>query len=206
MVWMMGFNSGERGLILALVEQFSADGHRLEELVGIERADMPGYNGRVVPRPAAAGGGFDVTMYLACCAPFTIAHELAHISDIRERRDETHDHLSRRMPASWHLAHRMSSEYTANRLACGHVGEDAVFAAFTTDRLGLLAAWKRGDWASALVGYALVLGLFHGLGRHDCDPLRLLPEGATLPTKVTEGVAAFRDTAAAGYAATWGKR
>ena len=202
MAEMRGFTADEAGRIRDLMARFVDDGHPLDELVRIERAEMPGYNGRVVPRLAKAGG-FEITMLLSCCAPFTIAHELGHIADIRARRQETVDHLSLAMPTHWHLAHRMSSEYTANRMACAYVDEDEVFTAFRSDHVGLLTARRDGDWASFLVCYALLLGLFHGLKRNDCDPIGLLNGDTDLPASVTAGLEGFRAEAAAVFAETW---
>jgi hypothetical protein len=198
-VAMVGFSATERRTIESLMDRFNGDGHALGELVRVERADMPGYNGRVVPRPR--GEGFEVTMYLAHCAPFTIAHELAHIADIRARRRETRQHLSLKMPETWHLAHRMSCEYVANRLASLYVEESEVFAAFQSDHIGLAAAARDRDWTSLLIYYALILGLFHGLDRHDCDPARLLSPSVDLPRAVVDGMAGFRADARAGFEA-----
>ena len=202
---MIGFSSGEQGVIRGMMERFLGDGHALDELVRIERAEMPGYNGKVVPRPMACGG-FEVTMYLACCAPFTVAHELAHIADIQVRRQETRDHLSLAMPNHWHLAHRMTSEYIANRMACGYVDEPGVFAAFQSDNVGLAKAARTGDWAEAMIYYSLILGLFHGLGRRDCDPTRLLSPGIQLPEAVADGMASFNANAERMFEETWDRK
>ncbi|MDA8231360.1 MAG: hypothetical protein M0006_08475 [Magnetospirillum sp.] len=200
---MIGFDFGEQDVIRGMIDRFSADGHQLDELTCIRKAEMPGYNGKVVPRPAPDGDGFAVTMYLSCCAPFTVAHELAHIADIRARRQETRDHLSWRMPNHWHLAHRMSSEYTANRLACAYVDEAGVFAAFRSDHVGLLTAIRNRDWASLLVYYALILGLFHGLGRYDSDPARLIPPGEELADGVLAGMRRFGTEASSLFDSLW---
>jgi len=200
-VAMVGFTASETDVIEGLIGRIAGDGYPLEELVRVERADMPGYNGRVVPLPQ--GDGYAVTMYLAHCAPFTIAHELAHIADIRARRRETRDHLSLRMPENWHLAHRMSSEYVANRLATVYVDEAETFAAFQSDHVGLAAAARDRDWTSLLIYYALILGLFHGLGRHDCDPVKLLSPAINLPTNVAEGMSGFRAEADTSFQAGW---
>ncbi len=203
MVAMMGFSTDERDVIRSLIDRFAADGHDMAELVKVERAEMPGYYGRVLPSPSVKGEGFDIKMMLACCNPFTIAHELGHIADIRARRQETRDHLSMTKSARWHLAHRMSSEYTANRVACTYVDEGDVFIAFQSDHVGLIKAVREQDWTMALISYALILGVFHGMGRNDCDPLRLLSEAASLPTIVAEGMAGFRAEAALVFEATW---
>ena len=202
MLGMIGFSDGERDVIQGLMGRFRKDGHRLCDLVRVERANMPGYNGRVVPQPKACGG-FDITMYLACCSPFTVAHELAHIVDINARRQETQDHLSLCMPNAWHLAHRMSSEYTANRLACSYVNEEATFGAFQSDHVGMLKALRRQDWSDMVIYYALIQGLFDGLGRYDCDPLRLLPPDTKLPEIVSDGIADFRGRASLGFEKAW---
>jgi hypothetical protein len=191
----VGFNRDEVTLIRDFVGRFRADEHSMAELARVERFSLPGYLGRVVPQPSPCGLKLPTTVFLAACRPFTIAHELAHVSDIAVRRQETLDHMAERMPAPWHLSHRMSSEYYANRIASGYVGEDEVFKAFTGDLNGMRLAAVENDWASFLIYYALLLGIFHGLGRFDCDPVRPLDPAPYIPEAVREGMNAFRDNA-----------
>ena len=192
MIEFIGFNRDEETLIKDFVGRFRADERRMCELSRVERFSLPGYLGRVVPAPSPCGLKLPTTVYLAACKPFTIAHELAHVSDIAVRRQETLDHMAERMPAPWHLAHRMSSEYYANRVACGYVSEDEVFSAFTGDLNGMRIAAKEDDWGSFLIYYALLLGIFHGLGRTDCDPVKPLEPAPYIPEAVREGMNAFR--------------
>jgi hypothetical protein len=136
-------------------------------------------------------------LYLATAHPFTMAHELAHVADIALRHDETVVHLSAAMPHAWHLAHRMSSEYFANRIATRYCADAEIFPAFQNDRLGLVKAVRAGQWADALINYAMLLGIFHGLGRLDVEPLELLPDADLdrLTPAVLEGMAGFRNEA-----------
>jgi hypothetical protein len=189
---LIGFDAEEQCAVAAMLARFLGDGRRLGELVEIRKFDEPGYNGRVVPEPSPCRTRLPVTLYLATCLPFTIAHELAHVSDIAVRRDETLDHMAAEMPRSWHLSHRMSSEYYANRLACAYVGENDVFGAFASDLTGMKTAAAEQDWAHVLIYWSLILGIFHGLGRTDCDPVELLPAGTELPDAVKAGMAAFK--------------
>lgn len=196
MVQLVGFSCSEQDMITGLVGRFGASDYRLGELKRVEKADMPGYCGRVVPQ-AKPCGGLEMTMYLASTSPFTIAHELAHVSDISVRRSETLVHIAAAMPGHWHLAHRMSSEYYANRVACHHVDEPEVLAAFKSDAAGLHRAVAEEDWASGLIYYALLLGLFHGMGREDCEPARLIAPAIELPERITRAMADFRRQAGA---------
>jgi hypothetical protein len=173
------------------MQRFAAERYCLHDLRRVERFDRPGYNGRVETACGGAVKALSTTMYLAACHPFTVAHELAHVSDISVRKQETIDHIGAEMPVEWHLSHRMSSEYYANRVACGFVGEEEVFPAFLSDLSGFKNAAAEGDWASLLIYYALLLGLFHGLGRPDCAPLTLLGGAVSLPATVSRGVEAF---------------
>lgn len=193
MVDVVGFTDQEEAVIKGLMARFDADNHRLGELLVVAKADMPGYNGKVVPR-IVGEADFEMTMLLSSCSPFTIAHELAHVSDIAWRRQETKDNLSLEMPTGWHLAHRMSAEYYANRVACEYAGENHIFDAFKNDHNGFAAAAHHRDWSSMLIHYALMLGIFHGMNRMDMDPVRLL-KTTHLPEGVTRGLESFRDQA-----------
>ncbi|MBC7908007.1 MAG: hypothetical protein H7Y60_14860, partial [Rhodospirillaceae bacterium] len=120
--------------------------------------------------------------------------ELAHVADIAVRQQETKDHISASMPDTWHLAHRLSSEYYANRVATGYCTDGEIFPAFQNDRIGMIAAAIKDEWADFLINYAMLLGIFHGLGRLDIEPLELLPDSQTdrLPDPVIRGMSAFR--------------
>lgn len=191
MVPMFGFDQSEERSIHGLLERFRGDGFHLGGLDHIEKKPMPGYDGKVVPRRDGADR-LRTRMYLSRCAPFTVAHELAHVSDIAVRRRDSLDNLSCAMPAHWHLAYKMSSEYYANRVACRFSDGDGCLAAFKSDAAGLLAAVRRQDWGNALVYYALLLGLVHGAGRNDLDPLKMIPRRDPLPVRVLKGIADFR--------------
>lgn len=193
MVDVVGFTDQEREVITGMMARFHATSHRLGELKRIAKADMPGYNGKVVPRRVGSMG-LEMDMFLSSCSPFTVAHELAHVSDITCRRRETMDNLSLEMPTSWHLAHRMSSEYFANRIACDYAEEGHIFEAFQSDHTGFKVAAVESDWASFLIYYSLMLGIFHGMSRMDKDPLDLL-RGQALPEAVTRGIENFRTQA-----------
>lgn len=192
MVRFIGFTGQERRLIGASIKRLGDDDYRLCELRRIEKADLPGYAGKVVPRHAECGERWDMTMYLASCDPFTVAHELAHVSDIAVRRGESRDHLALRMPTHWHVAHTMSAEYYANRVACGYAGDDAIASAFRSDAAGLAKAARDQDWASCLTYYSLMLGILHAKDRPDGEPLHALAGLDALPEAVTRGMAAFR--------------
>lgn len=194
MVDVVGFTDQEEAVIKGLMAQFDAQNHRLGELVMVTKADIPGYNGKVVPK-IVGELSFEMTMLLSSCSPFTVAHELAHVSDIACRRQETRDNLSLEMPTGWHLAHRMSAEYYANRVACEYSSEDHIFDAFKNDNNGLATAAHHRDWSSLMIHYALMLGIFHGMNRMDMDPVRLL-RTTHLPDSVTKGLEHFRDQAA----------
>ena len=202
MVELVNFTTEEQDLVTGLMAQFRQDSFRMCELTRVERTNLPGYNGKV--EPVRLGERLDMTMYLACTNPFTIAHELAHVSDISVRRQETFDNLSLDMPAGWHLAHRMSSEYYANRIACEYSHESDIFAAFLNDQGGLRIGAHQGDWASAMIHYALLLGIFHGMDRTDCDPLKLLPK-MEIPEIVLSGLDGFRGEAEAFFAGYHGQ-
>lgn len=197
MVELVNFTTQEQNLVAGLMAQFRQDDFRMCELSRVEKTDLPGYNGKV--EPVRQGERLDMTMYLACTNPFTIAHELAHVSDISVRRQETFDNLSLEKPASWHLAHRMSSEYYANRIACEYSHEADIFAAFINDSNGFRVGAHQGDWASAMIHYALLLGIFHGMRRHDCEPLKLLPK-MEIPEMVLRGLDGFKAQAEAFFA------
>lgn len=192
MVNLIGFEAHEETLVHGMIAQFTADNYAMTELRRVEKSDLPGYNGKVVPTAIARTGDLHMTMLLSCLSPFTIAHELAHVSDISTRRRETLDNLSLQMPASWHLAHRMSSEYYANRIACDYAAETEIFQAFQNDSAGFRISIGENDWASTLIHYALLLGIMHGMDRLDCDPIKLLGSVTGLPDMVQAGIDGFR--------------
>jgi len=88
--------------------------------------------------------------------------------------------------------HRMSSEYYANRIACRYADEADIFLAFKSDHAGFRQAIADSDWAGVLIYYALLLGIMHGMGQLDCDPLRLIAAPQDLPRAVLDGIEAFR--------------
>lgn len=196
MVQLVGFDTHEETLVTGLVAQFAADDFRMGELKIAEKRDLPGYHGKVVPVACHASDSFHMTMLLSSLNPFTVAHELAHVSDISTRRQESREHLSLEMSNGWHLAHRMSSEYYANRIACRYVDEHDIFQAFQGDCAGLRQSVAGSDWAGVLIHYGLLLGIMHGMDRLDCDPLRLLGAAITLPKAVQDGIDSFRAQAA----------
>jgi hypothetical protein len=192
MVQMLGFAPQEETLVTDMMARFSADAFTMDELARIEKCDLPGYNGKVVPARIGTSDRLEMTMLLSCLSPFTVAHELAHVSDISTRREEALDNLSMAMPSGWHLAHRMSAEYYANRVACDYAAEPEIFAAFQSDCTGFKAAVFGQDWAGTLIHYALLLGIMHGMKRLDCDPLKLLGIALPLPQMVRDGIDGFR--------------
>lgn len=197
MVHMVGFDTHEETLVNGLVAQFAADDFRMGELTHAEKRPLPGYHGKVVPVACDRSDRFRMTMLLSSLNPFTVAHELAHVSDISTRRQESREHLSLAMSNGWHLAHRMSSEYYANRVACRYVDEHDIFLAFQGDCAGLRQSVAGSDWAGVLIHYSLLLGIMHGMDRLDCDPLKLLGAALTLPQAVQDGIDGFRHQAAA---------
>lgn len=196
MVKVVGFSSHEEAVIKGMMARFGDDNYRLGGLRHIAKTEMPGYNGKVVPTRVGLDDRIEMTMYLSSCSPFTIAHELAHVADITVRQQETRDNLSLEMPTHWHLAHRMSSEYYANRLACDYSEEPHIFEAFQNDINGLKVAVFKNDWAAFLIHYSLLLGIMHGMKRHDVEPLKLLRELPILPDSVMRGIEGFRHQAA----------
>lgn len=194
MVEVIGFDSDEEVLVRRLHGRFLAEGYRLDELDRIEKRQMDGYNGLVEPHLPQGAARLRSTLYLALPVPFTIVHELAHVADIAVRQQETKDHISASMPDNWHLAHRLSSEYYANRIATGFCTDGEIFPAFQNDRIGMIAAAIKDEWANFLINYSMLLGIFHGLGRLDIEPLELLPDAHTdrLPDPVIRGMSAFR--------------
>lgn len=191
MVKVEGFTTGEEHVIKGMMARFHDANHSLCELRAVLKADIPGYNGKVEPRRIGADA-LEMDMLLASCSPFTVAHELAHVSDISVRRQETFDNLSLAMPTGWHLAHRMTSEYYANRVACLHADEAQIFEAFQSDCNGMKAAALEKDWASFLIYYSLLLGIMHGMDRMDVEPLKLLRATLVLPETVINGIEGFR--------------
>jgi hypothetical protein len=200
MVDVTGFAPPDESLVRDYLARFADDGFQLGDLERISRADLPGFNGLVTPRLVPGRPRLVSVLELALPAAFTIAHELAHVADIAVRHAETLDHLAGRHPTHWHLAHRLSSEYYANRIACRFCGDEEIFPAFTNDRIGMVAAARKGDWAHVLINYAMLLGIFHGLGREDVEPLELLPAADDLPEEVLRGIGGFRNNAAAFFA------
>lgn len=196
MAHLVGFDAHEETLVTGLVAQFAADNFRMGELSRAEKRPMAGYHGLVEPVACSHTDRFSMTVLLSSLNPFTVAHELAHVSDISTRRDESRRHLSQGMSNGWHLAHRMSSEYYANRVACRYVDEHDIFLAFQGDCTGLRAGVAGNDWAGVMIHYALLLGIMHGMDRLDVDPLRLLGASLTLPPAVQAGIDAFRQQAA----------
>ncbi len=189
MVQFIGFSAQEEATITGMIDRLGADAFRMEELVRVERFAESGYAGKVVPNPAE--GGMDMTMFLATCNPFTVAHELAHVSDISVRRQDALDHLSLAMPTNWHLAHRMTSEYYANRVACAYADQPHLVEALRHDLAAMLVAAKHGDWTEMLIYYALVLGIAHGTGQADAEPLRLL-DHAVVPMNLLKAAHGFK--------------
>jgi hypothetical protein len=43
-----------------------------------------------------------------------------------------------------------------------------------------------------VIHHALLLGIFHGMGRTDCDPIKLLPADTVLPEIVRHGMDGFK--------------
>lgn len=197
MAVVIGLTERDEAVLRRLMATMSADGLPLDSLARVEWRAMHGYNGLVEPARLDESDRLHCVLYLATAAPFTMAHELAHVADIALRHDETLVHLSGEMSNAWHLAHRMSSEYFANRVATRYCDDDEIFPAFQNDRLGLIKSTRAGDWAGALINYAMLLGIFHGLGRLDVEPLELLPDADLdhLPPAVLEGMAGFRNEA-----------
>ena len=191
MVPLIGFAAGEERDIHEMLARFRGEGFLIGGLDHIEKTAMPGYDGKVVPRRIGADR-VGMRMYLALCTPFTVAHELAHVADMAVRRQDSLDNLSCAMPAHWHLAYKMSSEYFANRVACRFVDGDSCFAAFKSDAAGLMTAARRKDWGNVLIFYALLLGLAHGAGQTGLEPLKMLPARDPLPVRVLKGMADFR--------------
>lgn len=192
MVQYIGFTAQEEQAIQGLVDRFHASDFRLGELKQVEKADLPGYDGKVIPVAVEGEDRLDLTMYLASCNPFTIAHELAHVSDIAVRRKDSLDNLSCRMPGHWHLAYKMSSEYYANRIACGYANGDDCFRAFKSDAGGLLKSAAAEDWGNFLIYYALLLGTLHGIDRIDQEPVQMVAPKHQFPLNVLKGMASFR--------------
>lgn len=197
MVAVIGLAEGDEAVLHRLVARMSADGLPLDGLARVEWREMDGYNGLVEPDRLDESDRLHCVLYLATGAPFTIAHELAHVADIALRHDETVTHLGGGMSHAWHLAHRMSSEYFANRVATRYCVDSEIFPAFQNDRIGLISGCRAGQWADALINYAMLLAIFHGLDRLDVEPLELLPDADLdrLPPAVLEGMAGFRNEA-----------
>lgn len=202
MVAVIGLTEGDAAILRRLMARMSADGLPLDGLARVEWRVMKGYNGLVEPARLDDRDRLHCVLYLATAAPFTIAHELAHVADIALRHDETLTHLEGEMSHAWHLAHRLSSEYFANRIATRYCVDEEIFPAFQNDRVGLVKAVRAGLWADALINYAMLLGIFHGLGRLDVEPLELLPDADLdrLTPAVLEGMAGFRNEADAFFA------
>lgn len=200
MVKVVGFSVQEENSIREMTHRFRSDGFKLDELVKIKRADLPGYEGKVIPRRIGSKDKLRMDMFLATTNPFTVAHELAHVSDISVRRSDSMDNLTCSMPGSWHLAYKMFSEYYANRVACEYASEANIVAAFRSDLRGWLIAIANKDWANYLYYYSLVLGILHGTGRHDAEPLRIFaPKSSFVPARIVKGMVSFRTQAPGFY-------
>ncbi|HLO77458.1 MAG TPA: hypothetical protein VK196_13465 [Magnetospirillum sp.] len=197
MVAVIGLTQGDEAVLRGLYRRMADDGLPLDGLARVEWRRMDGYNGLVKPARLDDSDRLHCVLYLATAAPFTIAHELAHVADIALRHDETLEHLSGTMSKAWHLAHRMSSEYFANRVATRYCVDAEIFPAFQNDRMGLIKGARDGAWADVLINYAMLLGIFHGLDRLDVEPLELLPDQYLdgLPDSVLDGMAGFRNEA-----------
>jgi hypothetical protein len=189
MVPVVGFDHQEESNIRHLVKRFAEGDFHLSQLQRIEKAELPGYDGKVVP--SLRQGCMETTMFLASYDRFTVAHELAHVSDIAVRRQDSLDNLSCSMPPHWHLAYKMSSEYYANRVASGFADGDDCFRAFRSDAAGLMDAAANKEWGSFLVYYALLLGILHGIGKPEIDPLAMLGVKTPLPARVMKGMTNF---------------
>ena len=194
MVAVTGLTAADEATLRRLMARMAADGLPLDGLIQVQWRRMEGYNGLVEPARADGGDRWRCVLYLSTGAPFTIAHELAHVADIALRPEETARHLSAAMPHAWHLAHRMGSEYFANRIATRYCTDDEIFPAFQNDRVGMVKGARDGQWADVLINYAMLLGIIHGLDRLDVEPLELLPESYldSLPQAVLDGMAGFR--------------
>lgn len=203
MVAVIGLTAEDEATLRRLMGCMRADGLALDGLVRVEWRQMKGYNGLVEPARLDESDCLHCVLYLATGAPFTIAHELAHVADIAVRHDETVDHLGGGMSHAWHMAHRMSSEYFANRTATRYCADADIFPAFQNDRVGLVKGVRNGQWAEVLINYAMLLGIFHGLGRLDVEPLELVPDADLdrLPPAVVDGMAGFRNEADAFFQA-----
>lgn len=200
MVKVIGFSHQESNSIHEMMHRFRSDGFKLDELAKVKRADLPGYEGKVVPRRIGGKDKLKMDMLLATTNPFTVAHELAHVSDITVRRADSMDNLSCAMPGAWHLAYKMFSEYYANRVACEYASEADIVGAFRSDLRGWASAIARRDWGSYLYYYALVLGILHGTGRHDAEPLRIFaPKRGFVPARIVKGMVSFRSQAPGFY-------
>lgn len=197
MVAVIGLAEDDAAVLRRLMARMTADGLPLDGLARVEWRAMDGYNGLVEPARLDEADRLHCVLYLATGAPFTIAHELAHVADIALRHDETVAHLGGEMSHAWHMAHRMTSEYFANRIATRYCVDAEIFPAFQNDRLGLVMGCRAGRWADVLINYAMLLGIFHGLDRLDVEPLELLPDSDLdrLTPAVLEGMAGFRNEA-----------
>ena len=193
MVELSGFSQSEETLVGQLIGRFTEEGFRLTGLSKVEKADRPGYDGVVIPRLAGKDlEEIEMDMMVSSCNPFTIAHELAHVSDIATRQADSRANIHHAMPAQWHLAYKMSSEYYANRVACGFAHGDDIFRAFKSDAAGMLGAAMRKDWGNFLIYYSLMLGILHGIDRMDCEPLRMFVPKSAIPVRVVKGMAGFK--------------
>lgn len=203
MVAVIGLTATDEATLRRLMARMAADGLPLDGLARVEWRAMEGYNGLVEPARLDDTDRLRCVLTLATEAPFTMAHELAHVADIALRHDDTVKHLSGTLSHAWHMAHRMSSEYFANRTATRYCSDPEIFPAFQNDRLGLIKGVRAGQWADALINYAMLLGIFHGLDRLDVEPLELLPDADLdlLPQAVLDGMAGFRNEADAFFQA-----
>lgn len=174
----LGFSTDQAQQITQMVQKLRDQGFDLSPLAVIHYQPMADYHGLV--EPEFAKGMIQARVLISSFKPFTLAHELAHVADMALRPIETKKQIGLKESDHWHLAHRMSSEYLANHIASQCVDEADSLDAFKGDYRGLIHAYENQDWAMFCVNYALVLGLFHGLGRFDCDPAANLDLPASL--------------------------
>jgi hypothetical protein len=195
---LLGFTRDQEDQLRGLLARFRASGLPVGALRAIEFADMPGYEGRVFVREEDG----EVQMVLSTCAPFTVAHELAHVADIALRWDETLEHLGCGRSVQWHLAHRMTSEYYANRTACRFVPRTETLHPLAADIAGLIDAAHQRNWSAFLIHHALVTGILHGMGRESI-PLAELGLDDSMPSGVLRAFDDFPQQARAFFETQW---
>lgn len=201
MVKVVGFCGQEENAIRGMLHRFRDDGFRMDELIKIKKTDLPGYEGKVIPKRVGGKNKLKMAMLLTTTNPFTVAHELAHVSDISVRRSDSMENLTCGRPGNWHLAYKMFAEYYANRVACDYASEADIVTAFRSDLRGWLMAIAAKDWANYFYYYSLVLAILHGTGRHDSEPLRIFaPKTSFVPARIVKGMVSFRRQAPDFYA------